>query len=166
VRRLLLCLAALAVVAAGCSDVALPESTQSGQGWRLLGEGGVGVPQTVELFGTEREYLSRWSVDENPPAVDYDKEIVVRFSPATRDGSKACREARLQDLVIDNAKLIVYPVYKTIDAEGCKDSTRAYPFTVAIARDALPQQFTLQVSQNPPGGDIGAGATLPVNLGE
>jgi hypothetical protein len=164
VRRILLLLAALAMLASACSESNLPDSTISGQGWRLLGEGGVGVANTVEVFDTEREYLSRWSVDESPPAVDYDSEVVVRFSPATRDGSKACREARIQDIVIDNVNAVVYPVYHFIDAEGCKDTVRAYPFTVSLLRSALPRQFTLQVSQNPPGGDIGAGAKIPVNL--
>jgi hypothetical protein len=165
VRRPLLCLAALALVAASCSETQLPDSTLSGQGWRLLGEGGVGNANTVEVFDTEREYLQRWSVDESPPAVDYDAEVVLRFAPATRDGSRACREARLDDVVIDTAAALVYPTYKQIDAEGCKDGVRAFPFTIAFVRSALPQQFTAQVSQNPPGGEIGAGSVIEVNLG-
>ena len=160
-RRLVLAVAALVLLAASCSDVKLPDSTQSGQGWRLLGEGGVGTPNSVDVFD-ERTYLQRWSIDENPPAVDYENEIVVRFSPATRSGSKACQETRLDDVVIDNANAVVYPVYKQVKAEGCKDPVRAYPFMVSLVRAALPERFTLQVSQNPPGGDIGAGATMEV----
>jgi hypothetical protein len=97
--------------------------------------------------------------------VDYGSEVVVRLSPATRDGGKACREARLDQVVIDTASAVVYPVYQDLSPEGCRDGVRAWPFTVALARSALPQQFRLQVSQNPPGGDIGAGAVLDVDLG-
>jgi hypothetical protein len=163
VRRLVLALAVAGLLAAGCTEAPLPESTQSGQGWRLLGEGRVGSPNTVDVFD-ERDYELRWSIDENPPAVDYSTELAVRFSPARRSGSKACREARLQDVVIDNARAIVYATYQQIDAKGCKDPVTAYSFVVALVRSALPAQFTLQVSENPPGGDIGAGSTMEVTV--
>jgi hypothetical protein len=165
VRRLLLSLAVVGLLAAGCSDAKLPESTLSGQGWRLLGQGSVGVPNTVDVFD-ERNYGLRWSLDENPPAVDYQSEVVVRFSPARRSGSRACREARIQDVVIDNARAIVYATYKPIDAKGCKDPVTAYSFVVSLLRSAVPAQFTLQVSENPPGGDIGAGSTMEVTVAD
>jgi hypothetical protein len=165
VRRLTVVLAAAILLAAACTDTQIPDSNVSGQGWRLLGEGGVGVPNTVEVFDTLREYEFRWSVDEAPPAVDYDTEVVVRFSPATRNGGRACREARLENVVIDTAAALVYAVYKQFAAEGCEDGLRAFPFTVGLLRAALPQQFTLQVSENPPGGEIGAGSVIQVDLG-
>jgi hypothetical protein len=164
-RRRLAVLLAAGTLLAGCADANLPDSTLSGPGWRLLGEGGVGQANTVEVFDTEREYLQRWSVDEDPPAVDYAREVVVRFSPATRDGGKACREARLDDVVIDTSAALVYPTYQDLSPGGCKDTVRAWPFIVALDRAALPPQFRLQVSQNPPGGEIGAGAVLDVDLG-
>jgi hypothetical protein len=133
VRRLTVVLAAAILLAAACTDTQIPDSNVSGQGWRLLGEGGVGVPNTVEVFDTLREYEFRWSVDEAPPAVDYDTEVVVRFSPATRNGGRACREARLENVVIDTAAALVYAVYKQFAAEGCEDGPASLPLHGGVA---------------------------------
>lgn len=127
---------------------------QSGDGWRLLGDAPKGEPYSIRYATDASGLQGMWATLElpgEPPAVDFEREIVVLFG-ATVSGS--CPEIRFDGVGVDRAAGLVYGRFGSgIEAippdatlYACTADARPHGFLVAIARDALPPSpFTLRL---------------------
>ncbi len=121
---------------------------EGGDGWRLLAdEPGVGTPYRTGVAQDDDGYDALWAeigiASERPP-VDFTTEVVVWFGPAV---SGSCSDIRLDDVVVDTEAGLVYP---TIVLPGgdrtCTSDANPHAYVVALARDGLPPEFTLQLA--------------------
>ena len=163
--RMLIGLAALAVVAAGCGgetgrpattqhplttttdtvreDADAPrlrEQPQAGTGWRLLLDHTVGRPYEVNAAITQTQLDVLWQYlgqHETPPVVDFAGEIVVHFG-AVYSGS--CPEILMERVVIDGATQTVY-------AEFGRSVVAPSPGTTICTDDANPRAYVVAVER-------------------
>ncbi len=131
-----------------------PEQPLAGEGWRLLVELPRGGVYSVAAF-TDGEALRReWRRLEagELPVVDFQDEIVIRFSPAI---SGSCRQVHLAGLVVTSDRVhadITFPIPPVM---ACTSDATPYAFLVAVERSLLPDgPFTLQLSDELVG-DVG-----------
>jgi hypothetical protein len=120
---------------------------QAGEGWRLLAdEPGIGRPYATGFAADPAAYAALWAdigLPGEPPAVDFDTEVVAWFGPAV---SGSCPEIRMDDVVFDGATATLHPEIVLIGgARGCTDDANPHAYVVAVDRALLPDRFTVSV---------------------
>lgn len=113
-----------------------------GEGWRLLGTGREGLAHSVGAAMAQTEYEAEWAeagASDAPPAVDFETEIVVRFTHAV---SSTCPDMEFYGIGVDADEGILYsagsrPIVPE-GATGCTTDARPYAFIVAIEREIVP----------------------------
>jgi len=130
-----------------------PQPTE-GEGWRLLGAAHSGATYRTGVATTQAQYDGLWAesgVSGDPPAVDFDREIVIWFGAVYGSGC----EVRLDDVSVDpdtslvHAELVVPGVH-----QSCNSDANPAAYVVALERDRLPQGgFAVQLGpEDPPSG--------------
>lgn len=132
-------------VATGDNDsdelwLAVPRA--EGDGWRLLGTGRDGRDYSVGVAMTQAEYEAEWAeagATDAPPAVDFETELVVRFTHAV---SSTCPDMDFHGIGIDADNRVVYsagsgPIVPE-GATGCTTDALPYAFIVAFEREIIP----------------------------
>ncbi|MGK2949138.1 MAG: hypothetical protein ACSLFP_11225 [Acidimicrobiales bacterium] len=130
-----------------------PQPTQ-GDGWRLLGADRTGQTYRTGVATSQEQYESLWldsGVSGEPPAVDFDSEIVIWFGAVYGSGC----EVRLDDVVVDADRAVVHAdlVIPGVH-QGCNDDANPAAYLVALQRDRLPVGgFVVQIGpDDPPAG--------------
>lgn len=137
----------------------VPEGPQlwSGDGWRLLADQRRGRFWDVSAAQDEGAYAALWAdlgLTGDRPKVDFTDEVVLHFGPAV---SGSCPTVRLDEVVVDRDGAVVWPRIVLPGKQSvCNDDANPYTYLVAMRRAALPEAFTLQISENPPIGAAGA----------
>jgi hypothetical protein len=137
-------------------DQLVPEGPQpqSGPGWRLLAdEPGLGtVWDTTAAFDGEG-YRDLWQLlrlKGEPPAVDFEREIVLHFGPAV---SSSCSNIRLDGLLIENDLVLPNIVQPGVQPPACTSDATPHTYLVAVERSALPATpFRVQLGRDVPPG--------------
>ena len=130
-----------------------PQPTE-GEGWRLLGADHSGAAYRTGVATTPAQYDRLWAesgVSGDPPAVDFDREIVIWFGAVYGSGC----EVRLDDVSVDadnrlvHADLVVPGVH-----QACPSDANPAAYVVALERDRLPEGgFAVQLGpDDPPSG--------------
>jgi hypothetical protein len=128
-------------------------NAESGPGWRLLAAGikhGGDEGYRVRTATTDQEWQELWTHMDavNPiPELDIDQEIVVSFGHAI---GSSCQEMRLDGVVIDAARQLVYSqASDPLGPRACtSDLAGAAFFLVALDRAGLPESpFKVQVEE-------------------
>ncbi|MGH2401235.1 MAG: hypothetical protein ACRDE6_00870 [Candidatus Limnocylindria bacterium] len=121
---------------------------EAGDGWRLLaaGEGGLEA-YTVDAATDDPGYEQLWDgagLPDEAPAVDMASEVIVAFGHGIGSG---CREVRLDGVRV--ADSLVWSVTSDpLQPRSCDaDLAGTYVFVVAVARDAVPDGFTLWLNE-------------------
>ena len=129
---------------------------QAGEGWRLLGaERGVGLTYRTGIATDAKDLARLWKqsgLPGEPPAVDFEREVAIWFGHVY---GGSCPNQRLDDVVVDEARALLYPLIVDPDAPlFCTDDAHPYAFVVAVGRAALPAgPFTIQLdADDPPAG--------------
>jgi hypothetical protein len=138
----------------------IPDGPQpiEGDGWRLLADAATkGEPYSVSAAQDQAAYEQLWvklRLDGEPPAVDFDRELVLHFGPAV---SGSCAHIRLDGIVVDDEHGIVYPqvVRPGVQPRACTSDARPHTYLVAMQRDSLPEDFTLRVNKEVPPNGVG-----------
>ncbi len=123
-----------------------PEQPLAGEGWRLLAELPRGGIYSVAAFTEAESFRREWQRLEagELPAVDFEEEIIVRFSPAI---SGSCRQVHFAGLVVTSDRVHGDITFPTPQGMACTSDANPYAFMVAVERSLLPEgQFTLQLS--------------------
>jgi hypothetical protein len=83
------------------------------------------------------------------PEVDFEREVAVWFGHVY---GGSCPNQRLDDVVVDETRALVYPLIVDPDAPlFCTDDANPYAFVVAVERDALPAgPFVIQLDADDP----------------
>lgn len=124
----------------------------AGDGWRLVSavERDSNWAYTVRAATTQEHWSALWT-EMSPglpePPIDFATDIAAIFGEAT-GGPGNCSERRLDDVVIDVPRELVYArISDPLAPRGCDDMLGgASIFVVALARAALPPMpFTLQL---------------------
>lgn len=143
----------LCVTGADPADV-IPDGPQptEGDGWRLLAdEPGAGMPYDTGFAGDADELAALWDeigLGGEPPAVDFEREVVVWFGPAV---SGSCSDIRLDDVVVDAEAAHVYPVIVLPGGNRtCTSDANPHAYVVAVERDRLPAQFAVDLGPDLP----------------
>lgn len=130
-----------------------PQPTE-GDGWRLLGADRTGLTYRTGVATDQEQYESLWlvsGVSGEPPAVDFDAEIVIWFGAVYGSGC----EVRLDDVVVDADRAVVHAdlVIPGVH-QGCPDDANPAAYLVALQRDRLPDGgFVVQLGpDDPPAG--------------
>ena len=125
------------------------QSVAQGAGWRLLSDGqaGGGEGYVVRAATDATEYSEMWEalgLEGDAPEVDLTTEVAVSFGHGI---GSSCPEVRLDDVVIEGG--VVFSVTSDpLEPRGCTaDLVGAAVFIVAIARDAVPDGFTLWLNE-------------------
>ena len=137
-------------------DQLVPEGPQpqSGSGWRLLAdEPGIGtVWDTTAAFGQEG-YRDLWRLlrlKGEPPAVDFEREIVLHFGPAV---SSSCSSIRLDGLLIEPGLVLPNIVQPGVQPPACTSDATPHTYLIAVERSALPATpFRIQLGRDVPPG--------------
>lgn len=115
---------------------------QEGDGWRLLGMGREGMPFSIGVATTTAEYQAEWAEavgSDEPPPVDFEAEIVVRFTHAV---PSTCPDRDLHGIGVDRDDRIVYSaVSMPIVSEGgtgCTTDATPWAYIVAVEREIIP----------------------------
>jgi hypothetical protein len=130
-----------------------PQPTE-GDGWRLLGAEHSGMTYRTGVATTQEQYAGLWTesgVSGDPPAVDFDREIVIWFGAVYGSGC----EVRLDDVSIDAAQRLIYADLVVPGVhQGCPDDANPAAYVVAVERDRLPEGgFAVQLGpDDPPSG--------------
>ena len=129
---------------------------QGGDGWRLLGaERGVGLTYRTGIATDARSLARLWrqsGLPGEPPEVDFEREVAVWFAHVY---GSSCPNQRLDDVVVDVARALLYPLIVDPDAPlFCTDDANPYAFVVAVDRAELPAgPFVIQLdADDPPAG--------------
>ena len=137
-------------------DNLVPEGPQPQRGpaWRLLAnEPGVGtVWDTTAAFDQEgyRELWRMLGLDGEPPAVDFEHEIVLHFGPAV---SGSCSNIRLDGLRIENDLVLPQIVQPGVQPPACTADANPHTYLLAVERSALPAPpFRVQLGPDVPPG--------------
>ena len=133
------------------SDI-IPEGPQptEGPGWRLLADAPTGRPWAVSAAQDRPSYERLWrqlGLPGSPPRVDFATELVLHFGPAV---SGSCRNIRLDEIVVDTNRAVVYPrvVLPGTTQQACTSDANPYTYLVAMERAVLPNEFTLQIEKD------------------
>lgn len=125
----------------------------AGAGWRLLaGERGIGAPFRTSIATDDVSYAELWRLvgrPDEPPAVDFQTEVVVWFGAVY---GSSCPNLRLDDVIVDQQRAIVYAEIVNLDATmGCTDDANPYAYVVAVERARLPSgPFAIQLGADDP----------------
>lgn len=142
--------------------VAEPEQPLEGDGWRLLAELPRGGIYSVAAFTDHESFRREWRRLEAGavPSVDFQEEIVIRFSPAM---SGSCRQVHFAGIVVTGERVhgdITFPVPPDMP---CTADANEYAFVVAVERSVLPaSRFTLQLFEEPVG-DVAERVTVDLD---
>lgn len=129
----------------------------SGEGWRLVADqDGIGGPYRTGIAADEASLAAMWSAIRlagSAPDIDFDTEVVIWFGAV--HGS-SCPRLRLDDVVVDQGRSIVYPVITYLDVGACTADAIGHAYVVAFERSGLPHgPFTIQLqAEEPPPGAI------------
>jgi hypothetical protein len=147
----------------------VPEGPQpeSGPGWRLLAdEPGVGTVWDTTAAVDEAGYEALWrtlDLTGDPPAVDFEREIVLHFGPAV---SGSCPNIRLDGLVIQDDLVLPDIVRPGVQPPACTADANPHTYLVAAERSALPPlPFRVQLEPEPCPGCDGTDVTAVDSLG-
>ncbi len=148
-----------------------PQPTE-GDGWQLVGHyQSDGPPWYRTGIATEQTQLEvLWAAAGMPdetPEVDFTDDVVLWF--AEPHGS-SCSNLRLDDVVVDDARSLVYPLIVMPDAPvACTaDLAGSYQYFVALERSRLPEgPFMVQLSPDgPPNNTRGERTVVDIDLSE
>jgi hypothetical protein len=126
-------------------------NVESGDGWRLLAAGSSGdgsvEPYSVVAATNAASWQALWAsleLSEARPAVDLADEVVALFGHGI---GSSCPELRLDDVVIDHQRDLVYSVTSDpLQPRMCTaDLVGAAYFVVALSRESVPDSFTLRL---------------------
>ena len=127
-----------------------------GAGWRLLAdERDAGHPYRTGIASDPESYRQLWAtvgLSGEPPAVDFESEVVIWFGAVYGSG---CPNLRLDDVVLDEERAILHAEIVLLDvASGCGGDARPRAYLVALQRSKLPAgPFAIQLgADDPPGG--------------
>lgn len=119
----------------------VPEGPQpeSGRGWRLLADApGVGTTWDTSVAIDQDGYETLWRTLElpgSPPAVDFDREIVLHFGPAV---SGSCPDIRLDGVQIEGDLVYAEIVRPGVQPSVCTADANPHTYLVAVERAILP----------------------------
>jgi hypothetical protein len=125
--------------------------TESGDGWRLLGEPMPGPPYRTGVATTDEQYGALWEragrIDERPN-VDFTTEIVVWFGAVY---GSTC-PIRMDDVVVDRARALVHGDFVVPGSpQLCTADANGKGYLVALERERLPVgPFAVQLTANDP----------------
>ena len=125
----------------------------SGDGWRLLAdEQGVGQPYRTGIATSAESYRQLWAeigLSGNPPAVDFEVEVVIWFGAVY---GSSCPNLRLDDVVVDLERDIVHAEIVLVDApSACTMDANPRAYLVALERSRLPDgPFAVQLGADDP----------------
>jgi hypothetical protein len=126
-------------------------NAEAGDGWRLLDvlEGSGDEAFTVRAATDRAALVDLWSAvggTGNPPAIDFEREVVVSFAHGI---GSSCPELRLDGVEL-GAGLVTSEVSDPLAPRACTaDLVGAVVFVVAIERSALPADgFRLALTEN------------------
>lgn len=125
-----------------------------GDGWRLLGAERAGATYRTGVATTPAQYDALWAesgVGGAPPAVDFDREIVIWFGAVYGSGC----EVRLDGVTVDAAQALVHAELVVPGVhQGCPDDANPMAYVVALERARLPEGgFAVQLdAEDPPSG--------------
>jgi hypothetical protein len=99
-----------------------------------------------------RRLWQRSGLPGDPPPVDLEREVAVWFAHVY---GSSCPNQRLDDVVVDHAQALLYPLIVDPDAPlFCTDDANPFAFVVAVEREKLPTApFIIQLGpEDPPVG--------------
>jgi hypothetical protein len=125
----------------------VPDTPQvrSGNGWRLLADApSKGIPWELGTALDPSAYERLWAqlgLRGDPPAVDFDRELVLYFNHGT---SGSCPKIRLDNVVVDSG--VVYPliVRPGVQPLACTSDAHPHAYLLAVERSRVPKRFRLQ----------------------
>ena len=127
-----------------------------GDGWRLLADQqGAGQPFRTGIASDQTTYQQLWTdigLAGEPPAVDFESEVVVWFGAVY---GSSCPSIRLDDVVVDHPRALVHAEIVLVDPPAaCTGDANPHAYLVALQRARLPSgRFAIQLTANdPPGG--------------
>jgi hypothetical protein len=133
-----------------------PQQT-AGDGWRLLADQDeVGGPYRTGIAADAASFAALWAsvgLTGPAPAVDFQTEVAVWFGAV--HGS-SCPRLRLDDVVADTDRALLYPRITTFSAGMCTADAIGHAYVAAVERAKLPARpFTIQLqSDEPPPGAV------------
>ena len=121
---------------------------QAGDGWRLLADQpGAGAPWDTALARDAREHERLWEelgLGGAPPAVDFEREVVVHFGVAV---SSSCPDIRLDEVLVEGDRVRPLIVRPGLQSPACNADANPHAYVLAVERDALPPTpFRLRVT--------------------
>ena len=125
------------------------ENAADGDGWRLLafGETGSAEAHTVRAAPDSATWAEMWGalgLVGEPPAVDFETEVVVSFG----HGIGGCPELRLDGVEVDDGTVFSVTSDPLAPRVCSQPLAGAAVFVVAVSRDALPDGgFSLRLSE-------------------
>jgi hypothetical protein len=149
-------------------DDLVPEGPQpqSGPGWRLLADApGVGTVWDTSAAFDQEGYRDLWrmlGLDGEPPAVDFEHEVVLHFGPAV---SGSCSNIRLDGLLVEPGLVLPQIVQPGVQPPACTADANPHTYLLAVERSALPAMpFRVQLSREPCPGCEGTDVTTVESL--
>ena len=144
-------------------------NVEAGDGWRLLGAGiaGAELAYTVHAALDAPEWAElrqRLGAEVETEEPDLKSEVVLVFGHGI---GSSCREVRLDDVVVDDARTTIYSMTSDpLAPRSCTaDLAGAAVFVVAVERESVPaDRFTVQLAAELITGD-GTGERIEVHLG-
>ncbi len=127
----------------GVDPAAIPSDgpqPQSGEGWRLLGEGdGIGPVHETGIAWDDESYANLWRRSQlmgEPPVVDFETEVVLLFGVVT---GSLCPPIRMDNVLVSRAPAVIYPEIVHLGFGACTSDIHQRPFVVAFERARLPR---------------------------
>lgn len=158
---------AVCVAGTDPADV-VPDGPQPerGEGWRLLADEVSGDPYATGFAADPPLYEALWfkiGLEEAPPVVDFDHELVVWFGAAI---GSSCNDIRLDDVVFDPHEATLSPrIVLPGGGRACTaDLAGGHAYVVALERSRLPSKFTITLGRDMPDACCSAARTT-VDLG-
>jgi hypothetical protein len=143
---------------------------ESGDGWRFLGdERDTGPTYRTGIASDAESYATLWAefgLSEPAPAVDFENEVAIAFAAAF---GSSCKNTRLDDVVVDNDRALIYPLIVAPDAPFiCTSDARPHPYVVSLDRERLPAgPFVIQLdAADPPEGAPKARTAVDIDLSQ
>jgi hypothetical protein len=125
----------------------------AGDGWRLLADAKhVGQPYRTGLAFDEGSYAELWrqvGLAGDPPAVDFESEVVIWFGAVF---GSSCPDIRLDDVAVDHERALVHAQVTDLNEPGpCTADANAHAYVVALERSKLPPgPFAIQLGADEP----------------
>jgi hypothetical protein len=126
---------------------------RQGDGWRLLAdEPGVGESYRTGIASDPASYRQLWTeigLSGDPPAVDFDSEVVIWFGAVY---GSSCPDLRLDDVVVDRERALVHAQIVLVDPpSACTADANPRAYLVALQRAKLPPgPFAIQLGADDP----------------